>query len=222
MTISNPNVIELNQYELLLGDLIYVPLAEPDPVLRAKTLEAFRQVARQYSADGYRSTKDHPAHQHLRASAYLTPTEDDYQDIADGNGEFTEAVGRFRQQHQRRFNVAINIAERLFLTTHDNEFRGLYSTPNGIFSQVSEMARENGIRGAQDKDTLRGIWNHYRGIIHLPLAMELSKHSKEDPPPLLPFARSLQQAFSQNCPRNSSKPYVPAHEQISFVEISML
>lgn len=88
--------------------------------------------------------------------------------------------------------------------------------PGGILEQVRVEAKALGIRGGVDKDTVRNIWNCYRGVVHLGMAMDSCEDNPNSGWHVLHLAEDRQNALSGNCPRGTEKPYVDSDCQLSF------
>jgi hypothetical protein len=78
------------------------------------------------------------------------------------------------------------------------------------------------VSGARDKDTLRKIWNSYRGVVHLGIAIDYCENHPAQNLHVFHLAELFRKTLSENCPKGTSKPYVDPGEQISFLYISTL
>lgn len=135
--------------------------------------------------------------------------------------EFAETGRRYEDKSERKLNVAEHIGRLIWHSIQDGNFEGV-QTDTGILQQVRDEAKEYSISGARDKDTLRGIWNTYRGVAHLGMAIDYCDNNPSQRLNVLHLAELFRRALSENCPKGRSKPYVDPREQFSFVYSSKL
>lgn len=126
---------------------------------------------------------------------------------------------RYEAKNERKLNVAEHIGKLVWLSIQDQKFQGIH-VDGGILAQVRSVAKDLRIAGARDNDTLRKIWNCYRGVVHLGMAMDYCEDNPESGLNVLHLAEQYRTELSQNCPKGTSKPYVDLDEQICFVYIS--
>ncbi|MFD2738039.1 hypothetical protein ACFSUD_00495 [Sulfitobacter aestuarii] len=133
--------------------------------------------------------------------------------------EFTQTVGRYEgangRGNERKLNVAEHIGKQVLLSIREGTFHGVQSD-FGILEQVRHDAKDLGITGARDVDTLREIWKTYRGVVHLGIAMDEFKNAPDWGPDVLINAEMIRRTLSQNCPRSHKSPYVDPKCQIYF------
>jgi len=130
--------------------------------------------------------------------------------------EFQRVYEAYGQKNERRLNIAEQIGKMIYLSIVDGKFEGV-QTETGILYQVSVQGRELGAPGARDKDTLRKIWNEYRGVVHLGAAMDICEEESLSSDDIIRYSECIRKALSIACPRGTKKPYVNPDEQISFV-----
>jgi hypothetical protein len=135
--------------------------------------------------------------------------------------ELSQIGKRYEDKNEKKLNVAEQIGKLVWLSIQDNKFEGV-QTDNGLLHQVQVQARKFNISGARDKDTVRKIWNTYRGIVHLGMAIDYCDESPDQNLNILYIAERYRRDLSQNCPKGTSEPYVDPNEQISFLYISRL
>lgn len=135
--------------------------------------------------------------------------------------ELSQTFRRYEERNERKLNVAEQIGRRVWLSIQDKKFEGV-QTHNGLLQQVQDQARKLNVSGAKDKDTVRRIWNTYRGVVHLGMTIDYCDESPEQSLDVLHVAERFRRDLSQNCPKGTSKPYVDTAEQISFLYISKL
>lgn len=135
--------------------------------------------------------------------------------------EFAQTANRYEGGNERKLNVAEHIGKLVWLSIKDGKFEGV-QTDNGLLKQTQDAARTHGVSGARDKDTVRKIWNTYRGVVHLGMAIDYCDDSPDQNLNVLHVAERFRRDLSQSCPKGTSKPYVDPAEQISFLYISKL
>ena len=122
---------------------------------------------------------------------------------------------RYEDRNERKLNVAEHIGKLVYLSIQDQKNQGL-QVRGGILEQVSDIAKENGIRGARDKDTLRKIGNAHRGVVHLGIAMDYCEEAADPALNGLHVAEHFRKARCENAPQKTKDPYVDQGDQISF------
>lgn len=135
--------------------------------------------------------------------------------------ELSQTFNRYEDRNERKLNVAEQIGKLVWLSIQDKKFEGV-QTNNGLLKQVQDDARKHDVSGAKDKDTVRKIWNTYRGVVHLGMAIDYCDESPDQNLNVLHVAERFRRDLSQSCPKGTSKPYVDPAEQISFLYISKL
>lgn len=126
---------------------------------------------------------------------------------------------RFQAGQQRKLNVAEEIGIRVFHSVREGEFKGI-QVYGGILERVRDDAKQEGVHGARDFDTLRGIWKTYRGVVHFGMAITYLEDNPDQPWDVLELAEKFRSVLSSNCPKGTRQPYVRASEQIKFHYLS--
>ena len=135
--------------------------------------------------------------------------------------EISEMNRCYEDKNNVKLNIAEHIGELIWLSIQDKKFEGV-QTGRGIVQQVRDDAKESGVSGARDRDTLREIWGTYRGVVHLGRAIDFCKNYPEQKCNVLHLAELFRKGLSENCPKGTSQPYVSPDDQISFVYSSKL
>ncbi len=135
--------------------------------------------------------------------------------------EFFETGRRFEERNQRKLNIAEHIGTLVFLTIQDRKFHGLHSR-NGLLEKVRHEAKQHGVSGARDKDTVRDIWRTYKGVVHLGMAINYCEENPQQGPHVLHLAERFRGQLCGYCPRGTKKPYVDETKQLKFLYISSL
>lgn len=135
--------------------------------------------------------------------------------------ELAQTAKRYESKNERKLNVAEQIGSLVWLSIQDKTFRGVHSE-SGLLDHVQHQARNLGVSGARDKDTVRKIWNTYRGVVHLGMAIDYCDESADQNLNVLHVAERFRRDLCLNCPKGTSKPYVDPDEQVSFIYISKL
>ncbi len=133
--------------------------------------------------------------------------------------ELSQTSNRYEVRNERKLNVAEQFGKLAWLSIKDKKFEGVH-TYNGLLHQVQYDARKHDVSGAKDKDTGRKIWNTYRGVVHLGMAIDYCDESPDQNLNVLHVAEKFRRELSHNCPKGTSKPYVDPAAQISFLYIS--
>ncbi|WIY24193.1 hypothetical protein [Parasedimentitalea psychrophila] len=135
--------------------------------------------------------------------------------------EFLQTTRRYEDKNNDKLNIAEHFGELIWLSIQDKNFEGV-QTDRGILQQVRDDAKESGVRGARDRDTLREIWGTYRGVVHLGRAIDLCENYSGQKWDVLDLAELFRKGLSENYPKGTSQPYVSPDDQISFVYLSKL
>lgn len=133
--------------------------------------------------------------------------------------EFSLTAQRYEAVNERKLNIAEHIGKLVWQTIQDKRFEGA-QTNCGILEQVRDYAKKAGVSGARDKDTLRKLWDTYRGVVHLGMSMDYCEDNPNQELKHLQIAEQFRRSLSENCPKGTSKPYVDPETQISFVYLS--
>jgi hypothetical protein len=123
---------------------------------------------------------------------------------------------RFQKVTQRKLSIAEVIGLSVFMSVREGEFKGIH-VEGGILARVSDEAREASVRGGRDMDTLRKIWNIYRRVVHLGMAITYLEDNPDQRWDILQLAEMFRAVLRENCPKGTNKPYVLPAEQIEFV-----
>lgn len=134
---------------------------------------------------------------------------------------FGETVRRYEEKNERKLNIAEEIGNMIWVSIQDKMFEGV-QTRTGILAQLRDQAIASGLRGARDKDTVRKIWDTYRGVVHVGMALTYCEDNPDPNLNVLHVAERFRRDLSQHCPRGTSSPYVNPKRQISFYYSSML
>jgi len=135
--------------------------------------------------------------------------------------EFSETGRRYESKNERKLNIAEEVGILVFSTIRDQRFRGVH-TRGGIFEQVRDQAELESVRGAKDKDVLRELWQIYKGVVHLGMAIKYREENPDQHFAVLELAELYRKTLSENCPKGTNKPYVDPGEQFSFVYLSRI
>jgi hypothetical protein len=135
--------------------------------------------------------------------------------------DFAETGRRYEEQGERKLNIAEYIGTLVWRSIQAGKREGV-QTKDGILQRVSADARQAKVRGAKDKDVLRAIWNSYRGVAHLGMAIGYCEDNPEQQIHVLHLAEQFRSDLSKNAPRGTEAPYVEASSQISFLYLSTL
>jgi hypothetical protein len=211
--------VTINEQELFFLDLFRIALSAETLVAR---LEALRWVKHEIIAMRLQNISEkrasgwerHPENQKLVQWVAATAGE-----RGDAIYEFSRILRRFEDRNELRLNVAEQAGKMIGLSIDDGKFEGV-QTDHGILHQVTEIGRDQKVRGAKDRDTVRKSWGCYRGVVHLGMAMDVCEEISVSFAEALFMAEHFRAMLSQMCPKGTSQPYVPPGEQISFVYVS--
>ena len=135
------------------------------------------------------------------------------------NEEFKGTIERYEKHNEIRMNTAEEIARKIVRSIQTDQFEGLH-TATGILKQISDDARNEGTRGARDKDVLRKTWNDYRGVVHLGLALTICEEFPDGDQNVFRVAERIRKLLSGYGPRSHSRPYVDLDLQYKFIVCS--
>jgi hypothetical protein len=208
--------VTINKPELLSIEFIRMALSEATAELRERAIANAKQEVLALQIE---TLNDHvgtdwmtdPRHAEL-GQWIATSSSERHQ----ASYEYSQTAGRYEAGNERKLNVAEHIGKLIWHSIQDSKFKGL-QTPGGILEQVRDEAKKYKISGARDKDTLREIWNMYRGVVHLGMAIDYLDEHANHGQNVLDLAENYRRGLSQFCPKGTKKPYVAAAEQIMFV-----
>lgn len=135
--------------------------------------------------------------------------------------ELQQTARRYEDKNERKLNIAEEIGKRIWDSAQAKEFRGVQAA-GGILDQVRHTAKEAGISGGRDKDTLRKIWNTYRGVVHLGMAIDYCEENPALETNEVQLAEVFRRGLSEYCPKGTTRAYVNSNEQIHFTYLSKL
>jgi hypothetical protein len=135
--------------------------------------------------------------------------------------ELAQTAKRYEGRNERKMNIAEQIGNLVWLSIQDKTFRGV-QTESGLLDHVRHQARDLGVSGGRDKDTVRKIWSTYRGVVHLGMAIDYCDESPDQNLNVLHVSERFRRDLCLNCPKGTSKPYVHPDEKVSFLYISKL
>lgn len=213
--------VTLNEFDLMFIELVRVGLSEKTMGLRER---AIKNVKHDVVADridklmrklGPKWRSD-PANSEFLQWVALTAAQ-----RTEAAFEFSGTGKRYEAKNERKLNIAEHIGRVIYLSIKDEKFEGVQSR-GGILEQVRDVAKVEKISGARDKDVIREVWNTYRGVVHLGMALEYCEGNPEQGLNVLHLAEEFRRCLSENCPRGTKVPYVDPEEQISFLYISKL
>jgi len=214
-------VISVNEPQLLSIDLIRLALSEENTAQRAKAIKNVKHdvvthLLEQLSAEKRFNWTADPLNADLVRWVAETSAE-----RSEAAYELSQVGRRYEEVNERKLNVAEHTGMLVWRSIVNNKFEGMHS-PGGILQQVGDEARQSNTRGARDKDTLREIWNTYRGVVHLGMALNHCEDYPEQNWHVLHLAELFRKGLSECCPRGTSRPYVDTSEQISFLYLSRI
>lgn len=205
--------IPINQPELLSIDLMRIALSEPSDGERQEAIKSIKldieashlkALSTKFGALWTQDPKNAALVQWVAATTH---------ERHEAAVQLSQIGERYDAKNERKLNIAEHIGMLIWLSIQDGRFEGLH-TRGGILEQVSDDAREFKVTGAKDKDTLRKIWNSYRGVVHLGMAIN---HCEDNPSQnILHLAERFRRSLCENFPKGTSKPYVNQSIQFSF------
>ncbi len=95
-------------------------------------------------------------------------------EIARGVLNFQNARNEFNQSNNKRLQTAEEIGAKAWCSIREGTNRGVFSR-TGIIEDTSHCHRKLNIRGGRDTDTLRRNWKEYKGVVHLGVALHISR-----------------------------------------------
>lgn len=213
--------IAINEPELKYIDLIRIALSEKTDEARQRAIwcvkhEVLSKRIQVINAQAGARWSERPENKAL--AEWVVASTGDRQAAA---MEFAETAQRYTTQQERKLNIAEEVGFHIFLSIQEGRNSGVH-TEDGVLERVRHSAKETNIAGARDRDTLREIWNGYRGVVHLGLAMNFCEENPEKGLNVLHVAEEFRELLSTSCPKGTQKPYVDAVLQTSFVYKSML
>lgn len=207
--------VAINEPELRSIEYFRIALSEPTPELREK---AITNAKLELMALRLQALTDN-----LGTHWMSDPRDADFvQWIAKSSSErheasyeFLQTARQYEERNERKLNVAEHIGKLIWLSIQDDRFEGV-QTSEGLLKQVGDQAQEYKISGARDSDTLRKIWNTYRGVVHLGMAMDYCEDYPGHEENVLFLAENYRLGLSRFCPKGTKKPYISEDEQILF------
>ncbi|MEL6510660.1 MAG: hypothetical protein AAFQ32_12750 [Pseudomonadota bacterium] len=214
--IAEDQIVGINELELPSVEYFRVALSEQTHELRKKAIGYIKHdicsdVIDMFVAEPTFKRIDDRARNDVLE--WVATTAQKRQDAAHELGQISK---RYDRTNERKLNVAECIGRKVWLSIRERKFEGL-QTANGILEQVRTVAKKENVSGARDKDTIREIWNAYRGVFHLGMAIDHREDYPETTQNVLFLAEAIRRELSEHCPRGTKKPYVDASEQIIFV-----
>ncbi len=210
--------IPLNEPEVLCLELFQVALSENTHDARMRAIGVMRHEVVSLGLDSF------PIGRQRAGQAQNNP--EFVQWVAETSAErygaaheYSEISQRHQKKNQRKLNVAEHIGKLVWDSIQKQRYQGLH-VAGGLLEQVRDEAKALAVDGARDKDTLRKIWNCYRGVVHLGMAMDYCEDNPDSDLNVLHLAERFRKGLSESSPKGTTKPYVDLAEQISFVYIS--
>ena len=130
--------------------------------------------------------------------------------------ELGQTFQRFEERNERKLNIAEELDFHIIDTIRTGKLEEV-QTKTGILARVQDQARREGVRSGKDKDTVRKLWNSYRGIVHLGMALDHCENHVGQQLSVLTVAEDFRKQLSESCPKRTSEPYVDSSEQIKFI-----
>lgn len=211
--------VALNQFDLIFINLFRVALTEETMDLRRR---AIRNVKHDVVGSRLREWMDEIGPRrladgnHSDFTYWVATTSSTRNEAAFA---FSETGKKYERKNERKLNIAEYIGHVVFMSIQDEKFEGV-QVDGGILDQVRAEARNEKINGARDKDTIRKVWNTYRGVVHLGMAISYCEENPEQGLNILHLAEEFRRCLSENCPKGTKNPYVDPEGQISFLYIS--
>ena len=212
--------IPINDFEAQHLGLFRVALSEPDARQRLEAIRTVKLEVQSANIGLYmeRRSPDRPlGPRDLDELISIAETEKARLEAARESVRLHQRYeGKNGLGHERKLNIAEHIGDFVLLSIRDENFTGLHGY-GGILEQVRQQASDLGIRGGVDKDTIRKIWNAYRGVVHLGIALNYDEQYPDEGYDVLRLAESIRLNLAEHHPRGAPDPYVYVSEQISFV-----
>lgn len=134
----------------------------------------------------------------------------------DAAHEFAAIAKRYESKNERKLNIAEYIGKRVWDSIQAERFQGLH-VKGGLLDQTRDYTKQHEINGGRDRDVLRKIWNTYRGVVHLGMAMDFCEDHPGTSWHVLHLAETFRAGLSSSCPKGTRSPYVDPRSQISFL-----
>lgn len=211
----------INEPDLVHLELFRFALSEENPELRERAITNAKHdviAARLDLLFNYTTKQDLSGPDNIDFMHWAAISSGQRSEAAYG---FSETSKRYEAKNEKKLNIAEALGSQVFHSVKDGEFRGMH-TSGGIFEQIRAMAKKDGIHGAKDKNVLSDLWQRYRGVVHLGMAITYLEDNPDQRFCVLELAELFRSTLSKNCPKGTSKPYVRPDEQISFVYLSSI
>ena len=212
--------VSINQAEMLSIEYVRIALSEPTADLRERAIANAKQDVMAITIEtlnGRVGTDWMSDPQHAELAKWIATSSSERHQAS---YEYSQTIRRYEDGNERKLNVAEHIGKLIWHSIQDGKFKGL-QTPGGILEQVRDETKKHKISGARDKDILREIWNTYRGVVHLGMAMDYREEYPNHAQGILDLAENYRRGLSQFCPKGTKKPYVDAAEQTMFAYSSI-
>ena len=210
--------IKINEPELMCIGLFRIALSEKGKENRLEAIRVIKSEVVSIGLNSFPLNKPKPGGGSYHPDFVKFVAEKSFERYEAAHA-FNAIAHRYTQKNERQLNIAEQIGKMVWLSIKDRRFQGLHSR-GGLLEQVRQVAKQQNIRGAQDIDTLRTIWNEYRGVVHLGMAMNTCENQPELNINILHLAEQYRKELSLNCPSGTQKPYVTPNDQIYFLYIS--
>ena len=213
--------IPINQPELLSIDFMRVALSEPSDGERQKAINSIKldiEARRLETLNEKLGTKWMQDPGNAAFVQWVAATAAERHEAA---FDLSQIGQRYEAKNERKLNIAEHIGTKIWLSIQDGKFEGLH-TKGGVLEQVSDDARDFSVPGGKDKDTLRKIWNSYRGVVHLGMAINYCEDNPDQNLNILHLADFFRRSLSEISPKGTKKPYVNQGLQFYFIYKSKL
>lgn len=207
--------IPINQPELLSIDFMRIALSEPSDGERQKAIKSIKLDIEASRLEALNTKFGTAWTQDPKNAALVQWVAANAPERHEAAVQLSQIGKRYEAKNERKLNVAEHIGIVIWLSIQDGKFEGLH-TRGGILEQVSDDARTFKVTGAKDNDTLRKIWNSYRGVVHLGMAISYCEDNPSQSINILHLAERFRCSLCENCPKGTSKPYVNQNIQFSF------
>lgn len=207
--------VPINEPELRSIEYIRIALSELTPELREKAISNAKHEVMAFRLEALSGKLGPEWMSDPKNAEFVQWIAKSSSERHEASYAFLQTARQYEERNERKLNVAEQIGKLIWLSIQDNRFEGV-QTPEGILKQVSAQAQEYKVSGARDLDTLRAIWNTYRGVVHLGMAMDYCEDNPDHNQNVLFLAENFRLDLSRFCPKGTKKPYVPEQEQIMF------
>lgn len=207
--------VSINEPELQSIELIRVGLSEASPELREKAVVNAKHEVVAFRLETLMDKLPSDWMSDPQNADFVQWVAKTSSERHEAGYEFMQTGRRYEGGNERRLNVAEHIGKLIWHSIQDKKFRGV-QTDEGLLKQVRYQAKEHKIRGARDVDTLRGIWNMYRGVVHLGMAIDYCDEYPNQNENVLDLAENYRRGLSSFCPKGTNDPYISESEQILF------